>query len=281
MEQAYLLTKRFNQKLRHDDISTYASSIAFFLFLSLIPLLILACYLIPYTPMSKSDLMIFCRNIVPKQLNPWMIGMINQIYNKPKGIISISLIIAAWSAGKGMLALMRGLNRIYEVREERGYFKLRIMASMYTIIVLLSFFITFILGVFGRNIARWMVRSLPWMEANSGFISYSSYVLMIVMVILAFTGIYTYIPNRKLIFKKQFPGACFVAIAWSIFTFVFSIYIEYFSSFSAYGTVGTVILFLFWLYFCSYIMLVGAVMNYFVANHWYVREDNGIQERRK
>ena len=50
MKKAYLLIKRFNRKLRHDDMSAYASSIAFFLFLSLIPLLILICFLIPYTP---------------------------------------------------------------------------------------------------------------------------------------------------------------------------------------------------------------------------------------
>ena len=58
MEKAYLLIKRFNRKLRLDDISVYASSIAFFLFLSLIPLLVLICYLIPYTPMTESDLMV-------------------------------------------------------------------------------------------------------------------------------------------------------------------------------------------------------------------------------
>ena len=266
MASAYLLIKHFNQKLRYDDISAYASSIAFFLFLSLIPLLILSCYLLPYTPLREADLMIFCMNVVPRQMSPWMVGVIRQIYDKPKGIISATLIIAVWSAGKGMLALMRALNKIYEAREERSYFKLRVVASVYTVIILVAFIVTFVLGVFGRNILGWLAQCLPWFEANTGFVSYSSYVFMVFMVILAFTGIYTYIPNRKLVFKKQFTGACFVSIAWSVFTFGFSLYVEYFSSFSTYGTVGTVILFLFWLYFCCYIMLLGAVINCFYDN---------------
>ena len=84
-----------------------------------------------------------------------------------------------------------------------------------------------------------------------------------VISIIAFGAIYTYIPNTKISFKKQIPGAVFVATGWGSFTFGFSLYIEYFSSFSGYGTIGTVILFLLWLYFCSYIMLMGAVINWF------------------
>ncbi len=264
MKKAYLLIKRFNRKLRHDDISAYASSIAFFLFLSIIPLLILICLLIPYTPFSEADLMIVCMNVVPKQMNPWIIGLISQIYDKPKGILSITAMVTIWSAGKGMLALMRALNRINDVMEERGYFRLRIISSFYTIVILVVLIFTFVLGVFGRNILEWLVeKTVGIMEIRSEMISLVSFLVMISIMVIAFSGIYTYIPNQKTRFVGQIPGAVFVASAWSIFTFGFSLYIEYFSGFTAYGTLGTIILFLLWLYFCCYIMLIGAVINWF------------------
>ena len=263
VKKAYALIKRFNRKLRHDDLSAYASSIAFFLFLSLIPLLILICFLIPYTPFSEGDLMIACMKLVPKQVNPWIIGLISQIYAKPKGILPLTFLITVWSAGKGMLALMRALSRINDVLEERGYLQLRIVSSFYTIVILMILIITFVLGVFGSNILAWLIDALPGIEVKTGLVSLVSYILMNVLVVVAFSGIYTYIPNRKLTFRKQIPGAIFVATAWSIFTYGFSLYIEYFSGFTAYGTLGTVILFLLWLYFCCYIMLIGAVINWF------------------
>ena len=263
VKKAYAWIKRFNRKLRHDDLSAYASSIAFFLFLSLIPLLILICFLMPYTPFSQADLMIACMNLVPKQMNPWMIGLISQIYDKPKGILPVTFVITIWSAGKGMLALMRALNRINDVLEKRGYFRLRIVSSFYTIVILMILIITFVLGVFGSNILAWLIDALPGIEVKTGLVSLVSYILMNILVVVSFSGIYTYIPNRKLTFKKQIPGAVFVATAWSIFTFGFSLYIEYFSGFTAYGTLGTIILFLLWLYFCCYIMLIGAVINWF------------------
>lgn len=264
VKKAYLQIKRFNRKLRHDDLSTYASSIAFFLFLSLIPLLVLICFLIPYTPFSEADLMIVCMNLVPKQMNPWMIGLIGQIYDKPKGILPITFLITIWSAGKGMLALMRALNRINDVMEERGYFRLRIVASFYTIVILVILIVTFVLGVFGSNILAWLMEKVVGvLKLRTGLISFISFLVMMLFSVISFGGIYTYIPNKKLYFKGQIPGAVFVAAAWSIFTYGFSLYIEYFSGFTAYGTLGTIILFLLWLYFCCYIMLIGAVMNWF------------------
>ena len=219
MEKTYLLIKRFSRKLRHDDLSTYASSIAFFLFLSLIPLLVLICFLIPYTPFSEADLMLVCMNLVPKQMNPWIIGLISQVYDKPKGILPVTFFITIWSAGKGMLALMRGLNRINDVMEERGYFRLRLLSSIYTIVILIVLIITFVLGVFGRNILKWLVeKTVGVMEIRSELISLISFLVMISVSIFAFSGIYTYIPNKKLFFYKQIPGAVFVASAWSIFT---------------------------------------------------------------
>lgn len=262
MIEAVKVLKRFNRKLRHDDISAYASSIAFFLFLSLIPLLFLICFLIPYTPFTQADLMVACMRIVPKQMNPMMISLIGQIYDRPKGVLPVTILITIWSAGKGMLALMRALNRIHDTMEERGYFRLRILASFHTIVILLILIITFVLGVFGRTILMYLIEILPGIQAKSEGLSLVSYVIMITVMIIAFGGIYTYIPNKKLSFKKQIPGAVFAALVWNVFTYGFSLYVEYFSSFTAYGTLGTIVLFLFWLYFCSYIMLMGAVINW-------------------
>ena len=263
MEKAYLLVKHFNLKLRNNDISAYSSSIAFFLFLSLIPLLFLICLLLPYTPLSESDLMMACMSIVPKQMNPWIIGLISQIYDKPRGVLPMTILIMVWSAGKGMLALMRALNRINNVIEERGYFKLRIISSFYTIVILIVLIVTFLLGVFGKNILGWLLeQTIIIVKLRTEVISIVSFIVVITITVIAFSGIYTYIPNKKLMFPKQITGAVFVATAWSIFTYGFSLYVEYFSGFTAYGTVGTILLFLLWLYFCCYIMLIGAVINY-------------------
>lgn len=260
-QERYLQIKYFSRKIRHDDISAYASSIAFFLFVSLFPLLFLICFLIPYTPFTEADLMVACMKVVPKQMDSWILTLVSQIYDRPKGVLPITILITIWSAGKGMLALMRALNRIHDTIEERGYFLLRMVASLYTVIILVGLTATFVLGVFGSRILHWIEKILPEFHTKSGMVSLFSHLAIFVVMTLAFGVIYTYIPNKKLSFRKQLPGSAFVVLAWMIFTYGYSFYIEYFSSFTAYGTLGTIILFLLWLYFCSYIMLIGAVIN--------------------
>lgn len=263
-KRLYIGIRFFSQKTRRDDLSVYASSIAFFLFVSIIPMLFLVCFLIPYTPFTEGDLMAVCIRVIPKQMNPWILALISQIYNRPKGMVSLTLIMTIWSAGKGMLALMRALNRINDTIEERGYFRLRVIASFYTVIILVGLTATFVLGVFGKRIMDWIGSLLPQIEVDFHLVTTHGYLIIFAVMTLVFGMMYTYIPNRKLAFRKQLPGSAFVVLAWMIFTYGFSLYVDYFSSFTAYGTLGTIILFLLWLYFCSYIMLIGAVINQFI-----------------
>lgn len=84
---------------------------------------------------------------------------------------------------------------------------------------------------------------------------------MIVLIII-FLMIYKFLPNRNASFRSQLPGAVISAVAWSLFSLGFSIYLDVYDGFSnMYGSLTTIILILLWLYFCMYIMLIGAEIN--------------------
>jgi membrane protein len=60
----------------------------------------------------------------------------------------------------------------------------------------------------------------------------------------------------------QLPGACFTSLAWLLFSSLFSIYVGQVGQFSAlYGSLTMLILAMLWLYFCMYIVFIGAVLN--------------------
>ena len=73
--------------------------------------------------------------------------------------------------------------------------------------------------------------------------------------------IFTTLPNKKLQFRRQVPGAAICAIAWYVFSFALSIYVDYFNGFSMYGSLTTIALIMLWLYFCMYIMMMSAEVN--------------------
>ena len=75
--------------------------------------------------------------------------------------------------------------------------------------------------------------------------------------------VYAYVPGRKTCLKRQLPGAVVAAVGWSLITWGFSIYVEDFNGLTAYGKMTTVIILMLWLYFCMYIVLMGALFNHY------------------
>lgn len=251
----------FAEYMRRKNINAFAASTAFFLFLSLIPMMMLLCALIPYTPLTEAGVMNVVTQIMPDSMDAMAISVISDVYNKSMGVVSVTAVVTLWSAGKGILALMRGLNVIHDVEENRSYLVLRLVASFYTVLILLMMLLSLLFLVFGNSLAKLLESRIPQTVYLFEFLlrCRSLFIGLFVTVVIAL--IYTYVPGRKLSFKKQLPGAAVVAFCWNGITWAFSVYIDRFNGFNMYGRMAAVIVLLFWLYACMYIVMVGAILN--------------------
>lgn len=255
----------FNQEFNKKNIAAYASSIAFFLFLSLIPIAMVLVSILPFTVLTESDLISTMDNVMPEFMVPLLVTIISDVYERSTGILSLAILVAIWSAGKGMLAMIRGLNEINEVRERRNYFILRIEASGYTLIMLSAVLVALILMVFGNTLLDLVLSYHPKLEQPLELIRNLRFLVSWGVLTLLFAVIYSYVPSVRQKFLYQLPGATFSAIVWSIFSFFFSVYIKYFNGFSTYGSLTTIIIILLWMYFCFYIIMIGAFLNRYFA----------------
>lgn len=260
----YRLLRGFAKQMNRANVSAYASSAAFFIFLSLIPVLILICSIVPYTPLQKSDILIAV-SIMPAPVVPLMIELVESLYNSTVAIISVAAVAVLWSAGKGVLAIMRGLNAMNGVEEDRNYFVQRIMASIYTIVLLVVLVLSLVLMVFGNTLVRMITARIPSTSNLFHILVYFKPFITWAILAFVFSVMYARIPNCKLKIKKQIPGAVFAAVSWTVFSWAFSIYIEKFNPMSMYGSLSAIIILMLWLYCCIYLLLAGAHMNRFVA----------------
>lgn len=256
-----MIFRDFGKQLSRDNIAAFASSTAFFFFLSLVPMLIIVCSIIPHTLLTEENLMTAVTRITPNSMDPLMISLISQMYAKSSNILPIAIIGMIWSAGKGMLALMRGLNVVNGVVENRNYFILRIAASIYTVITLVALLLSLGFSVFGKVVVNAVYRTVPQISHILQTIIHMRFLFVWVFLAVVFTIIYTFIPNKRLKMRYQIPGAVFASIAWSVFSIFFSIYVDDFNGMSAYGSLSTIFLILIWLYFCIYLLLIGANLN--------------------
>ena len=121
-------TKIFIGKCRKDNIGAFASQAAFFLLLSLIPFLMVFSSLLKYTFVSEATLLRYVNALVPEYISPFVISIINEVYHKSVGIVSVTAIAAIWSAAKGVQHIAAGFNVIYGVNETRNLFVRRFWA---------------------------------------------------------------------------------------------------------------------------------------------------------
>lgn len=251
----------FGKHMSRRNISAFAASTAFFLFLSLIPALMLLCAIIPYTPLTEANLMSAARKISPDAMDSLLINIIGDVYDKSIGIVSVTAIVTLWTAGKGVLALMRGLNAINDVEENRNYFLLRMVASLYTVLLLAAVLLSLLIMVFGKSIVGIVVGIIPQTSYLFDLLIHFRTLFMWAVLTVVIALMYAYVPGARTGFKLQLPGAVFAAVAWSVMTWAFSIYIDEFNGFGMYGSLTTIIILMLWMYAAMYIILAGAYMN--------------------
>ncbi len=250
------------EKIAKDHVSAYAAQSAFFMMLSLVPIILLLMTLVRYTPITQADIMEAAYDLFPKTISTTIIAIVDEVYSQTGTAISITLLVAIWSAGKGVLAISNGLNSIRGLTETRNYLFLRIRAAAYTILFLVAIVLSLVLLGFGNSISLLVNQYVPVFQYITDFIIEIRTITTILVLIIASTCIYLFLPNKRGKLKYQLPGAIFSAVGWTFASFLFSIYMDIFKGFSnLYGSLTTIILIMLWLYFCMYVMLLGGEIN--------------------
>ena len=244
----------------------YAAQAAYFFVLSMIPIILLLLTMVQFTSLTKDYIMNAVLQAFPTTVEGLIESIVDQVYSQSGTIIPITVLVALWSAGRGVLSITNGLNCVYESRETRNYVYLRIRASLYTVIFLVAIILSLVLSVFGNRIAIMLNQHFPVLVRLIDTVIRSRTLITLCILTLFWDTVYKYLPNRKNIgkttMKKQLPGAIFTACAWQVISFVFSIYLDIFTGFTTmYGSLTMIILIMLWLYICMYVILLGGEVN--------------------
>lgn len=254
------------ERFQEHRVNAAAAHAAFFIMLSFIPCIILLFSILQFTSIEKIDVLIFVQNTVPRNMLTFFTGIIGEAYNKTATTVSVSAIVALWSAGRGMMALTQGLQCIAEIKESRNYFAVRIRATLYTVVLLLSIIVFLLLGVFGNALLEMITMKFPIATYVVNMIIDVKNIFLLLFATVIFCLIYRFMPGNEIKLRKHLPGAAITSVGWFVFSYAFSVYVEKYSGFSnMYGSLTTIILVMLWLYFGMYITLIGAEVNQMLA----------------
>lgn len=262
--------KRIVSEFGWRHIGTYAASTTYGILLSVVPALIVTSAILPYTAIDETDVVALLLDILPDASSGFITWICSQAYNTSGGLVPLSFLFLLWSSGFGMMQLRRGLNHINRVRENRNYFLIRLISSLFTLLVMALMFAVLLLQVFARNIVDWWKSVIPFAEPPEFLTSAMRYVLLFAMALALFLLLYTLLPATNQSVVTQLPGALGAAVGWEVFSAFFSLYARYSVNLNAfYGSLFTVVVLLLWIYWCIYILLIGDFVNQFLIQEVY------------
>ncbi len=253
--------RSFLQGITDAKLTVYASSGAFFLFLSMFPMVLLACSFLPLTALTQDYLTNYLSALLPDIVSELIAAIVDQVYDSTITAISLSALLVLWSASKAFLGLLRGINAVCGVDTPKNYFRLRARSGVCVALLMIVTLITLVLIVFEHRMLGMLTEAWPPGNFIREFVINFRFLMILIMLALVFMLVYKWMPYKRMRAVRQIPGAVIAAALWMLLSWFFSFYVRNFGSISIYGSLTTVILAMFWMYYSMFIILFGAFVN--------------------
>lgn len=258
-------------------VNQSAAEMAYFLLLSLFPILLVLANTIPLLPIDANEVLSITSDFVPQDVFGVIEPIIrNYLESGSGGAISIGLLAALWSASRVITILRRVLDEVYGSIQTSNFIIGRVVSLFTMIGIVLVIGAAVFAFVFGDQILQFIQDTIGVTIPFIQQFLLLRWVVLVVILFLVFLIVYRIVPNHHLTMNYSYQGAIFATIGWVALTQGFSIYLNFAGGDAvANATLGTFIALMIFLYLSSLILLLGALINAMIfewKNHMSVPE---------
>ncbi|TRZ36038.1 YihY/virulence factor BrkB family protein [Niallia circulans] len=262
MGEATSFVKQLAVKVKNDDVFGLAAQLAYYFLLSIFPLIIFMMTLLPYLPITKDDLLNLIAQFAPGDSMDIIETNLEQVLSRNGTLLSFGIIATIWSASNGLNAIIKALNKAYEVEETRSFIVARAMSVVLTLGMIAVVVIALLLPVFGEQIGVFLFSQFNLSDEFLSVWRALRFLVSPVILFIVFLALYWVAPNKKITCVSAIPGALFASIGWVLVSLGFSFYVGNFGNYSAtYGGIGAIIVLMIWFYLTGIIIIIGGIVN--------------------
>ena len=259
----------FVRESLRDDVMGLSGELAYRWLLSIFPLAILIAAIAGFAARSldvqdpTQQLLDATGSSLPPEAAATIRPQLERILENQEGaLLSLGLLLSLWAAAAGMKAIIKSLNRAYDVPETRPFWRKTLVALGLTLLLGAAVVVSFIAMVTGQVAARELATAVGLEEAAAVFFEVAPYPLAIGALGIASWFLYWRAPARRPSWKYAIPGAVFFVPGWIAATLLFSFYVGNFGSYNdTYGALGGVIVLMLWFYLTALLLLLGGELN--------------------
>lgn len=272
------LLKRTIKEFSNDDMSTYASALAYRALFSLFPFLLFLMALLGFLNLSeffawlREQAALALPAVAMEQVNP----VIDQLQQQKSGLLSVGILVALWTASAGFRSLMNAMNRAYDVDEGRPSWKLMLLSLFYTIGTAVILLASAGLMIVGPQVMEWLADLVGLKETIVLLWAWLRWPVVVFLMMLLVAVLYYVTPDVEQEFRFITPGSVLAVIVWIAASVGFGIYVQNFADYNAtYGSIGAIIVLLLYFYISAAVLLLGAELNAVIEHHSVEGKDPG------
>lgn len=254
--------KKLNKILHKPEMAILPSNIAFNIILAIVPLLTIVVLIASYFDISIDLISNLVSEVMPEQVSTIIIDVISgKGFDRSIGLFNIVAFIVA---SNGTYAIINTSNALYQVKE-RDYLKDRISSIILLFIVIILFVFLLIVPIFGDNIIKLMANAKILSNFADEFMMIFNLIkwpISLLIIYLNIKLIYTIAPSKNVRSEETTYGAGFTTIGWILASLLFKFYLNHFARYDIiYGNLAAIIIMMVWMFFLSYIFVLGMAIN--------------------
>lgn len=247
-----------------------ANAMAFTLFISIFPALIMLITLVPYIPVQNFDTMLYnyVFEFLPSSAEAWIGTTINDLSRISRGgLLSVSFLLVVYFASNGMAMTITGFEKSFDSTfKDRNFFQTRFTALWMTILIFLMI-ISAVVVVIATN---YMMDYMITYVIHAQNLKYLTGIVNALLTVLIFYSMIAVIYQYAPAFRKKpgflTPGSLLATLMFIITSLGFAYYVNNFGNYNKiYGSIGAVIVLMVWLELNCFILLLGFELNASIA----------------
>ena len=260
--------QRLWSRINDHDIFGSAAQLSYYFLLALFPLLLFLISLLGYFAEAGSELrnklITYLATVMPSSAITLVHTTLEEISQASGGgKLSLGILAALWAASNGMSAISDTLNDAYGVKEQRSWWKVRLVAIVLTIAVSILIVVALAIVLFGGQIGDRVATHFGFSGIFTIVWKILQWPIALFFLLLTFDLIYSFAPDVRRRKRKWWTlGSVAAVILWLLVSFGFRFYLHFFNSYSVtYGSLGAVIVLMLWFYFTGLAILIGGEIN--------------------
>ena len=218
----------------------------------------LAASLMPCLGIDQAALLHLLGSVAPAAVTALLKTILSNAYENVFPALPLSVLALLWSAAQAFSELLKGMTAMTASVDQHGFLRRRLRAILLILSLLLTLLLSLSVLVFGARITLLLRLLFPQLWELMQLILWLRYLIMAALLWFMFIFLYRSIPGQSFSFREVRSGAALSSVSWIVFSLLFSVYANRFLDLSLYGSMAAMVLTMLWLFYCQYIVLVGA-----------------------